>query len=51
MKKIIFCDVPMQSGLEKMNYATSDGKVYDKGTIYAINPCVSESVKTAAEDL
>lgn len=45
MKKIIFCDVPMQSGLKKMNYATSGGKVYDKGTIYAINPCVSESIK------
>ena len=45
MKKIIFCDVPMQSGLKKMNYATSGGKVYDEGTIYAINSCVAESIK------
>lgn len=45
MKKIIYCDVPMQSGLKKMNYAANGGKVYNNGAVYAINPCVAEDIK------
>ena len=48
MKKIIFCDIPMQSELKAMNYKENN-KIYSRKSVYAINACIAEELKFGDE--
>lgn len=48
MKKIIFCDIPMQSELKAMNYKENN-KIYSHKSVYAINACIAEELKFGDE--